>query len=146
MRIPLFERMSEEEVKSFASSSGLSERDQKALLGASDRTKEYATIEKWRMVLEAEIDIYKARLTLREQRIFMPESLTNEFAEVIELMSGAQVGRRLGLENPHISPSEFGTSSTDWLKNCTAVFERLAKSANARLFRQERKHDSARMP
>jgi hypothetical protein len=82
MTIPLFKTMSEEEVNSFASSSGLSERDQKALLGATDRTKEYETIEKWRRAREAEIDIYKARLTLREQRIFMPEALTNEFSAI----------------------------------------------------------------
>jgi hypothetical protein len=142
MRIPRFETMSEDEVKSFASSSGLSERDQKSLLSATDRTKEYTTIEKWRMVREAEIDIYKARLTLREQRIFMPEAITNEFSEVIERMSGAQVEKRLSLENPHIPSYEFGKSSTDWLKDCTAVFERLAKTANARLFRQERQHEA----
>jgi hypothetical protein len=141
MKIPLFERMTEEEVKSFASSSGLSERDQKSLLSATDRTKEYATIEKWRMVREAEIDIYKARLTLREQRIFMPEAITNEFSEVIERMSGAQVEKRLSLENPQIPSYEFGKASTDWLNDCIAVFEQLAKAANARLFRQERQHD-----
>jgi hypothetical protein len=44
IRIPRFETMSEEEVKSFASSSGLSEPDQKALLTATDRTKEYTKI------------------------------------------------------------------------------------------------------
>ena len=138
MTLPLFKTMSEEEVKSFAASSGLSERDQKALLGATDRTKEYETIEKWRRAREAEIDIYKARLTLREQRIFMPEALTNEFSEVIERMSGAQVEKRLSLENPHIPSYDFGNASIDWLKDCMAVFERLAKAANARLFRQER--------
>jgi len=142
-RIPLFKRMTEEEVKSFASSSGLSERDQKALLSATDQEKEYLTIEKWRMVREAELDIYKARLTLREQRIFMPEEITNEFSEVIERMSGAQVEKRLNLENPHIPSNEFGKASTDWLNDCMTVFERLAKAANARLFRQERQHDQS---
>ena len=103
MTLPLFKTMSEEEVKSFAASSGLSERDQKALLGATDRTKEYETIEKWRRAREAEIDIYKARLTLREQRIFMPEALTNEFSEVIERMSGAQVEKPVELRKPTYS-------------------------------------------
>ena len=139
MRIPLFERMSDEEVRSFASSSGLSEGDQKALLSSTDRAREYSTIQKWRMVRDAEIDIYQARLTLREQRIFMPEEITNEFSEVIERMSGVQVEKRLNLENPHIPQRDFG-NSMEWLKDCTAVFERLAKAANARLFRQERQH------
>jgi hypothetical protein len=142
IRFPRFESMSEEEVKSFASSSGLSERDQEALLSATDRAKEYTTIEKWRMVREAQIDIYNARLTLREQRIFMPEEITNEFSEVIERMSGAQVEKRLSLENPQIRSYEFGKSSTEWLKDCTTEFERLAKSSNARLFRQERHEHS----
>ena len=90
------------------------------------------------MVREAEIDIYTARLTLREQRIFMPEEITNEFSEVIERMSEAQVEKRLSLENPHIPSYDFGNASIDWLKDCMAVFERLAKAANVRLFRQER--------
>ncbi|MBR1154186.1 hypothetical protein [Bradyrhizobium sp. JYMT SZCCT0428] len=140
-RIPLFARMTEDEVKSFASSSGLSERDQKSLMSATDREKEYLTIEKWRMVREAEVDIYKARLTLRELRIFMPEAITNEFSEAIERMSGAQVERRLSLENPHIPSYDFGKASVDWVKDCTPVFEQLAKAANARLFRQERMRD-----
>jgi hypothetical protein len=138
MRIPRFASMSEDEVKSFASSSGLSEREQKSLLSATDREKEYTTILKWTMVLDAGNDIYQARLTLREQRIFMPESLTKEFSDVIEMMSGAQVERRLSLENPHIPAFDFGKSSTDWIKNCTPIFERVAAAANARLFRQER--------
>jgi hypothetical protein len=95
-------------VKSFASSSGLSEGDQEALLGAGDREKEYMTIEKWRLVREAKFDIYRARLTLREQRIFMPESLTNEFSEVIERMSGAQVEKQLSLENPIFPDTNSG--------------------------------------
>jgi hypothetical protein len=92
------------------------------------------------MVREAETDIYQARLTLREQRIFMPAEITNEFSEGIERMSRAQVERRLALENPHIPAYEFGKSSTDWLKDCTAEFDRLAKASNTRLFRQERQH------
>jgi hypothetical protein len=67
----------------------------------------------------------------------MPEEITNEFSEVIERMSGAQVERRLSLENPHIAAYEFGKSSTDWMIDCTAEFERLAKASNSRLFRQE---------
>jgi hypothetical protein len=138
MRIPLFENMSDEEVKSFASASGLGEEDQKTLMNATDRTKAYTTIEKWRLVREAGTDIYQARLKLREQRIFMPEAITKEFSDVIERMSGAQVERRLGLEHPNIRASEFGKTSMDWMSDCTDVFERLAKAANARLFRQER--------
>jgi hypothetical protein len=90
------------------------------------------------MVREAEIDIYKARLTLRQQRIFMPEDITNEFSEVIERMSEAQVEKRFSLENPHIPSRDFGSAPVSWLKDCTAVFERLAKASNSRLFRQER--------
>jgi len=141
MRVPRFETMSEEEVKSFASSSGLNEQDQNTLLTATDRTKAYTTIEKWRVVIEAGADIYQARLTLREQRIFMPEEITNEFSDVIELMSGVQVEKRLSLENPQIPSYEFGKSSTRWLNDCTTEFERLAKASNSRLFRQERQHE-----
>lgn len=138
LRIPRFEMMSEEQVKGFAASSGLSEREQEALLAATDRQKEYVAIESWRMARQAGDDIYQARLTLREQRIFMPAGLTKEFADVIEQMSGVQVQRRLSLENPHIREYEFGKATTEWITNCTPIFERLADSANTRLFRQER--------
>jgi hypothetical protein len=141
MTVPRFERMSEEEVKSFAVSSKLSEVSQKTLLAATDRTKEYVNIVSWRLVIEAEADIFQARLILREQRIFMPAELTQQFSEVIEQMSGAQVERRLTLENPHIRANEFGDAATQWVRTCTATFERLAASANARLFRQERQHE-----
>jgi hypothetical protein len=107
-------------------------------LSATDREKEYTTILKWSMVREAGADIYQARLILREQRIFMPEGLTKEFSEVIEQMSGAQVERRLSLENPHIPAYDFGKASTEWITNCTPIFERVAAAANARLFRKER--------
>jgi hypothetical protein len=53
-------------------------------------------------------------------------------------MSGAQVERRLGLENPHIPASSFGKSSTEWLTECVPAFERMATLGNKRLFREER--------
>jgi hypothetical protein len=114
--IPKFSAMSEDEIRSFAASSDLTEREQKSLLGAFDKEKEYLTIRSWRRVSEAGNDVYQTRLTLREQRIFMPAELTKEFDAVIERMSGAQVERRLALENPHIPSYDFGKASTDWLR------------------------------
>ena len=138
MYIPKFSAMSEDEIKSFTASSGLNEREQKSLLGAFDKEKEYQTILSWQRVSEAGKDVYQTRLTLREQRIFMPAELTKEFDAVIERMSGAQVERRLGIGNPHIPAYDFGKASTDWLSNCVPVFEQMATLANKRLFREER--------
>lgn len=129
--------MTEEEVESFAKSSEMSDREKKFLLGSTDREKEYSNIVSWRSVTEAGTDIYQARLTLREQRIFMPASLTKEFGDVIEKMSGAQVERRLALENPHIKSYDFGKASTDWLHECVPTFEKMATLANERLFHTE---------
>jgi hypothetical protein len=137
-QVPRFASMPEEDVKSFAASSGLSASDQKLLLTASDREKEYLNIISWQRVIEAGLDVHHARLTLREQRIFMPEDITKAFEEVIERMSGAQVERRLSLENPQIKSYEFGKASTDWMQDCVPTFEGLAKVANERLFRKER--------
>ena len=100
--VPRFRTMTAEDIQSFISSSDLSEPDRESLRKARDREKEYTTIIGWRMVLEAGTDIYQARLTLREQRIFMPADLTKMFAEGIERMSGMQIERRLHLENPHV--------------------------------------------
>ena len=109
------------------------------LRDATDREKEYARIQNWRTVSEAGRDIYQARLTLREQRIFMPADLTKEFSDVIERMSGAQIQRRLHLEHPHIPEYNYGKASTGWLEDCVPVFDRMASLANQRLFRAERK-------
>jgi hypothetical protein len=137
-QIPRFATMGEDDVKSFAASSGLSENDQKLLLAATDREKQYLNIVSWQRVIEAGQDVYQVRLNLREQRIFMPEEITNAFSDVIERMSGAQVERRLSLENPQIKAYEFGNASTEWMQDCVPTFEKLAKVANARLFRKER--------
>lgn len=89
MTIPRFSTMSDDELKSFLSSSDLNNRKRQTLLDAADQEKEYESIINWRTVGVAGNDVYQARLTLREQRIFMPADLTKEFADVIERMSGA---------------------------------------------------------
>jgi hypothetical protein len=138
MTIPRFSTMSHEEIESFVSSSSLNAGERELLLKSTDREKEYAKILNWRMVLEAGTDVYHARLTLPEQRIFMPAGLTKEFSDVIERMSGAQVERRLSLENPHIRAYDYGKASTGWLEDCVPTFDRMATLANQRLFREER--------
>jgi hypothetical protein len=130
--------MTADETQSFLASSDLNERERESLLKATNREKEYAAILAWRMVVDAGKDIYQARLTLREQRIFMPADLTKIFSDTIERMSGAQIERRLHLENPHIPAFNYGKASTDWISDCLPVFEELANAANDRLFRQER--------
>lgn len=142
--IPHFSRMTEDEVKSFASASGLSEGDQKTLLQSNDREREYLTIISWRRVNDAGQDIFDARLALREQCIFMPESVSKEFEDVIESMSGAQVERRLSLQHPNIRSYEFGKAATDWMTNCTAEFKRMAKLVNERLFRDDQNRSDSR--
>lgn len=137
MTIPRFSTMSDEELQSFVSTSDLGEHEREMLFGAADREKEYAKILNWRTVRQAGSDIYQARLTLREQRIFMPADLTKEFSDVIEQMSGAQVQRRLSLQNPHIREYDYGTATTDWITGCVPVFDRMATLANQRLFRDE---------
>jgi hypothetical protein len=138
MTIPRFSTMTADETQSFLASSDLNERERESLLKATNREKEYAAILAWRMVVDAGKDIYQARLTLREQRIFMPADLTKIFSDTIERMSGAQIERRLHLENPHIPAFNYGKASTDWISDCLPVFEELANAANDRLFRQER--------
>lgn len=139
MQVPDFARMSEEDIEAFAKGSGLADDEQASLLAASDKHKQYVSILSWRIVNEAGTDIYQARLALREQRIFMPPSITQEFADVIEQMNGAQVQRRLSLQHPHIRQYEFGEAQTKWLHDCVATFETLATSVNNRLFRDERR-------
>jgi hypothetical protein len=137
MIIPRFSTMSDQEFASFFSSSDLTPREREMLTNASDREKEYSIILNWRTVAEAGTDVYQARLTLREKRIFMPTNLTSEFSDLIERMSAAQVERRLSLQNPHIPAYNYGKATTDWMQDCVSVFDRMAALANQRLFRAE---------
>jgi hypothetical protein len=136
--VPDFSSMSDEEVMVFGAGSGLDNDEVDALLKADDRQKKYSSILSWQKVNEAGTDIYQARLVLREQRIFMPKTLTEQFAEVIEQMSGAQVQRRLSLQHPDIPNYRFGKAQSDWIQDCVEIFERMASHTNKRLFREEK--------
>jgi hypothetical protein len=136
IQIPDFDRMSDDEVKKLAASSGFSDRDQETLLRSADRKEEYARLVNWQKVNEARKDIYQARLILREQRIFMPSEITKQFSDVIERMSSVQVERQVALEHPG-ARDQFEVSAA-WIKDCLPVFEDIATQANRRLFREER--------
>lgn len=135
--IPDFAKMTEDDVRMFAAGSGFKEEEQKSLISSSDRQKEFLSILSWQRVNVAAADIYQARLTLREQRIFMPASLTAEFSEVIERMSGAQVQRRLSIQHPDIREYRYGKAQSDWFEESVIVFDKMALLANKRLFRDE---------
>jgi hypothetical protein len=135
---PDFSRMDGDEVRSFAAGSGLSKGEQERLVEAPDKMKEYAAILNWRATSEAGSDIYSARLTLREQRIFMPTGLIERIGAVIEQMSGVQVERRLAVQHPHIRAYEFGKAMMAWVDVRIQIFDELAALANERLFRDER--------
>jgi hypothetical protein len=134
--LPDFNRISNEEVKKIAESSGFDDRDQATLLNSTDRRTDYVKLIRWKNVIEAQKDIYRARLTLREQRIFMPPEITKQFGDVIERMSSVQVERQMALEQPG-GRDPFDNSSA-WIKDCLPVFENMATQANRRLFREER--------
>jgi hypothetical protein len=140
IQLPDFDTMSDEEVKKLAVSSGFSDRDQETLLRATDRREKYVLLVNWQKVNEARKDIYQARLTLREQRIFMPPEITKQFSDVIERMSSVQVERQIALE--HRGAGDQFKLSAAWIKDCLPVFEDMATQANRRLFREER--DAAR--
>lgn len=133
--IPDFERMSNEEAQKFAASYGFTEDEQTALLTAVDRKEEYVRVVRWKNTTLAGGDIYQARLTLREQRIFMPPELTRQFGEIIERMSNVQIEQRLQLA--HRQGWNHNGPSTAWVRDCTAVFEDMAGKTNKRLFRNE---------
>jgi hypothetical protein len=136
IQIPDFKRMSDDDVKKLGSSLGFSAGDQETLLKSSDRREMYVRLVQWQHVNEARKDIYRARLTLREQRIFMPPELTTQFSKLIERMNSVQVERQLVLENPEAAKGLYETSQA-WIQDCQSVFEDMATQANRRLFREE---------
>ena len=129
---PDFDRMSDEEVREFAASSGFSHRDQDALVSSTDRHNKYVRLVKRQDINVARKDIYQARLTLREQRIFMPPEISTQFSDAIERMFSVQVERQVTLE----LPADRGPSkeATAWINDREQVFEHLAVQANQRLF------------
>jgi len=135
IEIPNFSMMTDEEVQKLAVSSGFDERDQEVLLHSRDRKEDYVRLVNWQKVNDARKDIYQARLTLREHRIFMPREITKQFSDVIERMSSVQVERQLALQ--HRDARDMYEVSTTWLKDCVSVFDDLADQANRRLFREE---------
>jgi hypothetical protein len=135
IQIPDFNRASDEDVKRLAVSSGFSDRDQEALLRSPDRKEEYVRLIKWQMVDEALTDIYQARLTLREQRIFMPPEITKQFGDITERMNAVQVERHIALQQP--DAGDMWRVSHAWMRDNISVFEGMAAKANLRLFRDE---------
>jgi hypothetical protein len=133
--IPPFDKMSDDDVRKLATSSGFSDEDQERLLNASDRQEEYVRTVKWREVIRAGNDIYQARLTLREQRIFMPPDLTKHFGDKIERMSSVQVEQRISIE--HRMGWDRLSDSNAWIQDNVTVFDDMAIRANQRLFRDE---------
>jgi hypothetical protein len=135
IQIPDFNRASDEDVKRLAVSSGFSDRDEEALLRSPDRKEEYVRLIKWQMVDEALKDIYQARLTLREQRIFMPPEITKQFGDITERMNAVQVERHIALQQP--DAGDMWRVSHAWMRDNISVFEGMAAKANLRLFRDE---------
>ena len=137
IQMPDFSKMTHEDIELFVNGAGLKDHEKKSLLEAPDKKKQYSSIVTWRAVIQAETDIYESRLALREQRIFMPPKITDEFNAAIEQMSGAQIECQLSIQHPHIASYEFGQAQRDWMKKNTIIFEALATAANHRLFREE---------
>ena len=133
--LPDFETMPDDDLKKLAVSAEFSEREQAALLKSSDRKEEYVRIIRWKDITHAERDIYQARLTLREQRIFMPPDLTKRFGDVIERMSAVQIEQKVAEQ--HRLNWEHRKDSTAWVRENVQVFEDVAVRANQRLFRDE---------
>ncbi len=135
--LPDLETMPDDDLKKLAVSAEFSEHEQAALLNSSDRKEEYVRIIRWKDVIHAERDIYHARLTLREQRIFMPPDLTKHFGDVIERMSAVQIEQKVALQ--HRLGWEYRKDSTAWVRENVQAFEDVAVKANQRLFRDELK-------
>jgi hypothetical protein len=51
-----------------------------------------------------------ANLLLRKRRIFMPNEMRSEFQSVVDLLSAAQIERKLQFQHPHIPRNEWGGS------------------------------------
>lgn len=135
IQLPDFERMSDEDVKEIAVQSKFNESEQVTLLNSSDRKEEYVRIIRWKDIIHAQRDIYQVRLTLREQRIFMPPDLTKQFSDVIERMSTVEVEQRVALQ--HRFGWDHRKDSTAWIQDNIHAFEQMAVKANQRLFRDE---------
>jgi hypothetical protein len=137
IQIPDFPRMQNDELLAFLETTDFSGGEKKIFMEATDRTKAYSDIVNWRAIARAGQEIFDARLLLRKQRIFMPHEIRKQFADALDILSAAQVERRLRVEHRHIPSSDWGDGVQKFIKQADRMFEELADAANARLFRDE---------
>ena len=67
----------------------------------------------------------------------MPDAVRAQFQSLIDLLSGAQVQRKLQFQHQHIPPNAWGGQIDKFLEDGDAALEALARIVNQRLFRHE---------
>jgi hypothetical protein len=137
MEYPDLNKLGRDDIESFLSTTPFSKEQRDQILQAADHNDTYMKIVIWRSIAHAETVIFKARLLLRMQRIFMPDDLRAQFQALIELCAAAQLERQLQFQHPHIPRNEWGDNIRRFRENATRDVDSLAASVNRRLFRSE---------
>jgi hypothetical protein len=132
IRHPDLNRLTVEEVTTFLLSTDLSEEQKRDVEKAENKNDVYARTVELNTINEAGRDIYDLRQLVRKNSIYMPEELTTEFKNVIELLSGAQVERSMALRHPAADRYEHGQKL---LEQAEPIFAKLSAAVRARIFR-----------
>lgn len=135
LEFPDLRSLDHEELRSYLELSGFSQEQIIQVGQADDRNDAFTKVTIWRQIATARTDIFEANLLLKRQRIFMPDGLRAQFQELIDLMNGAVVERKLNVQHPHIPRSEWGGAVLKFAKEFDSSFEALAKAVNLQLVR-----------
>jgi hypothetical protein len=90
---PDFKDFSEEELRSFLSTTDLSKLQQEDVIKSADRNRTFGRYLTLRKLQEARLAIHAARMLLRKNGIFIPSSLADKLKSDIEMLSKAEVQR-----------------------------------------------------
>ncbi|MHC2626071.1 hypothetical protein ACVIW2_008103 [Bradyrhizobium huanghuaihaiense] len=137
MEFPDLNRLPDEELDGFLSTTGFSKEQNDQIRTAADHNDMYAKIVTWRSIGEAGQKNFDVQLLLRKQRIFMPGAIHAEFQSIVDMLRGAQVERKLQFQHPHIPRNEWGGAVSRFFEQGDTTLDRLADVANQRLFRNE---------
>jgi len=110
-----------------------SEEQRREVLKATDKNRAYSRQITANHIGEAGRAVFDLRQAIRKNTIYLPEALTSEFKEAIELMSAAQIERRIGFQ--HADAYDRYERSQKMLAEAEPLFERLSVAVRGRIFR-----------
>jgi hypothetical protein len=99
LSIPDLDKLSNGDLVTFLEGTEFSDQQRKQVLEASDKVRTFSKINRLRNINVAGASIYKGRLLLRTNGVFLPSKLSAAFKHGFDTLSGAQVEQYVNFQN-----------------------------------------------